>query len=106
MRLLLADSEVMVERLATAVGANEPGLMAEYAEWIAPVLRRRRQSLWDMAAVCTAAKDVVGRRLDGDAADSAMRALDAAIESLRKNGRLAGDGHRRNALLKWLYRGV
>jgi hypothetical protein len=33
-------------------------------------------------------------------------ALDAAIEVLRKNGRLGGDGHKRNALLKWLYRGV
>jgi hypothetical protein len=33
-------------------------------------------------------------------------AMDAAIGVLRKNGRLAGDMHGRNALLKWLYKGV
>ena len=32
--------------------------------------------------------------------------LDAAIDVLRKNGRLGGDPHKRNALLKWFYRGV
>ncbi len=106
LRLLLADTEVMVERLAMAVGADDPRLMAEYAEWAGPVLRRRRQSLWDMAAVCAAARDVVRPRLDEPAAVAAIRALDAAVEVLRKNGRLGGDGHRRNALLKWLYRGV
>ena len=40
------------------------------------------------------------------AGDDVTRAIDAATASLRKNSRIAGDRHKRNALWKWMYRGV
>jgi hypothetical protein len=106
MRRLLADAEVLIDRLALSVAANDPRPMAQYAEWIDPIFRRRRVSLWDLAALCGAIKEVATSRLDEGAAAAMNAAMDAAIGVLRKNGRLAGDMHGRNALLKWLYKGV
>ena len=106
LRQLLADAEVLIDRLAISVASNDPRPMAEYAEWIDPIFRRRRVSLWDLAALCAAIRDTAAPRLDEAAAASLTRALNAAIEVLRKNGRLGGDTHKRDALLQWLYRGV
>ncbi len=103
---LLRDAEVLIERLALSVTSNDPRPMAEYAEWIGPVFRRKRVSLWELASMCAAIRDNVVSRLDPDAAASAVTALDGAIAVLRKNGRVGGDGHKRNPLLRWFYRGV
>jgi hypothetical protein len=106
LRQLLHDSEVLIDRLAMCVASNDPRPMAEYAEWIGPVFRRRGVSLWDVVALCESIRETAKPQLEDDEAAALGRALDAAVEVLRKNGRLAGDGHKRNALLKWLYRGV
>ena len=100
------DAEVLVERLAMCVASNDSRWLAEYAEWIGPVLRRRGVSQWDAVPVCEAIREVVGARLGDEESAVAGHSLDAAIAVFRKNGRLGGDGHKRNALLKWLYRGV
>ena len=104
--VLLADAEVLIERLALSVTSNDPRPTAEYAEWIGPVFRRKRISLWQVANVCAAIRDNVVTRLDEPAGASAVAAMDGAIAVLRKNGRVGGDGHTRNPLLKWFYRGV
>jgi hypothetical protein len=88
------------------VAANDSRPMAEYAEWIGPTFRRRGVSLWDVAALCNGIRETATPKLGDDEAGALGRALDAAVEVLRKNGRLGGDGHKRNGLLKWLYRGV
>jgi hypothetical protein len=106
LRQLLADAEVLIGRLAYSVTSGDPRPMADYAEWIDPIFRRRRVSLWDLSVLCMAIRDVAARRVGADAAGAVTEAMDAAIAVLRKNGRLGGDGHKRNALLKWLYRGV
>jgi hypothetical protein len=106
LRQLLHDAEVLIDRLAMCVAANDPRPMAEYAEWIDPIFRRRGVSLWDVVALCEGIRETAKPQLGGDEAAAMGRALDAAVEVLRKNGRLGGDGHKRNALLKWLYRGV
>ncbi|MGD0019214.1 MAG: hypothetical protein ABSD62_08160 [Candidatus Limnocylindrales bacterium] len=106
LRQLLHDAEVLIERLAMCVAANDSRPMAEYAEWIGPTFRRRGVSLWDVAALCNGIRETATPKLGDDEAGALGRALDAAVEVLRKNGRLGGDGHKRNGLLKWLYRGV
>jgi hypothetical protein len=106
LRQLLHDAEILVDRLAISVAANDSRPMAEYAEWIGPIFRRRGVSLWDVVAICEGIREIATPKLDDEEAAAMGRALDAAAEVLRKNGRLGGDGHKRNALLKWLYRGV
>jgi hypothetical protein len=104
-RSLLHDAELLTERLAMCVSSDDPRWLAEYAEWIGPIYRRRGVPLADVAALAEGIR-VATTRLGPGEADARDRALDAAIAVLRKNGRLAGDRHKRNALLRWLYRGV
>lgn len=106
LRQLLHDAEVLIDRLAMCVACNDPRPMAEYAEWIGPIFRRRGVSLWDVVALCQGIRETAAPKLGDEEAAAMGRSLDAAVEVLRKNGRLGGDPHKRNALLKWLYRGV
>lgn len=104
-RSLLHDAEMLTERLAMCISSNDPRWLAEYAEWIGPIYRRRGVPLADLAALGEGIR-VATTHLGPGEADARDRALDAAIAVFRKNGRLAGDRHKRNALLRWLYRGV
>jgi hypothetical protein len=104
-RSLLHDAELLSERLAMCISGNDPRWLAEYAEWIGPIYRRRGVPLADLAALCEGIRVATTRLEPGEAA-ARDRALDAAIAVFRNNGRLAGDRHKRNALLRWLYRGV
>ena len=106
LRHLLRDGELLVERLAMCLENGETRWLTEYAEWIGPIYRRRGVPLSDLGALCSAVRDTVEPHLSRDEFAVAERALDAAQTILRNNGRLGGDRHKRNALLKWLYRGV
>jgi hypothetical protein len=106
LRRLLHDAEVLIERLALCVAGNDRRWLAEYAEWVGPIFRRRGVSQSDVAALCEGLRKTVAPRLGHDELAVMDRSLDAAIAVFKKNGRLAGDSHKRNALLKWLYRGV
>ena len=106
LRHLHHDAEVLIERLAMCVAGNDRRWLAEYAEWVGPIFRRRGVSQSDVAALCEGLRKTVGPRLGHDELAVMDRSLDAAIAVFKKNGRLAGDSHKRNALLKWLYRGV
>jgi hypothetical protein len=106
LRRLLRDAELLVDRLAICVASGEDRWLIEYAEWIGPIYRRRGVPLADLGAVCAGIRDTVGPQLNPDELAVATRSLDAAIAVFTRNGRLAGDTHKRNALWKWLYRGV
>lgn len=105
-RRLQHDGELLIERLAASVAGNDPRWMSGFAEWLGPILRRRRVSQWDVAALCEGIRETVRPTLGAEEMAGADRALDAAVAVLRKNGRVGGDPHKRNALAKWLYRGV
>jgi hypothetical protein len=106
LRRLLHDVEVMNERLALCLGSGSTRWLTEYAEWIGPILRRRGVPQADMAALCAGVIAEIKTKADPDELAAATRALDAAAAVFKRNGRLGGDRHKRNALLKWMYRGV
>jgi hypothetical protein len=106
LRKLLRDGELLVDRLATCVASGETRWLTEYAEWIAPIYRRRGVPLGDLSLICAGIRLGIEPTLGPDELALASRALDAAIVSFGKNARIGGDGHKRNALLKWLYKGV
>jgi hypothetical protein len=105
-RRLLRDGEVFVERLAMCLASDNPRWLGGFAEWIAPIYRRRGVTLLDLAALCAGIQEVIAPDLSVDEQASTARALDAAVIVLRRNSRIAGDRHKRNALWKWMYRGV
>jgi hypothetical protein len=106
LRRLLRDGELLVERLAMSLGSDDVRWIAEYAEWIGPLYRRRHVPLGDLATLCAGIRTALAPDLDEQELASADRALEAAQLVLRRNGRVAGDEHKRRAILKWMYRGV
>lgn len=106
LRRLLHDGELLVDRLATCVSSGEIRWLTEYAEWIQPIYRRRRVPLGDLGALCAGIREKVAPQLGPNELEVATRSLDAAIAILGRNSRLGGDGHKRNALWQWLYKGV
>jgi hypothetical protein len=106
LRRLLRDGELLVDRLATCVASGDDRWLTEYAEWICPIYRRRGVPLGDLGAICAGIRNNVAAQLGPDDLAVATRSLDAAIAILGRTSRLGGDGHKRNALWKWLYKGV
>jgi hypothetical protein len=106
LRRLLRDAELLTQRLAMCLGSANTRWLSEYAEWIVPVYRRRGVSLLDVAAICDGLGHAIGPDLGTDEREMADRSLAAATAVLRRDSRLAGDRHQRNALWKWMYKGV
>ncbi len=106
LRHLLRDTELLTERLAMCLGSDNPRWLIEYAEWIAPIYRRRGVSLLDICALADGIRAVTAADLGEDERAAAERSLQAATAIWKRNSRLGGDRHKRNALWKWMYRGV
>lgn len=106
LRRFLHDGELLVERLAMSLGADDVRWVAEYCEWIGPIYRRGHVPLADLATLCAGIREALVPDLTEEELVSATRALDAADVVLRRNGRVAGDRHKRRAIFKWMYRGV
>ena len=103
---LLRDAELIVERLSMCLASNDTRWLAEYAEWIGPIYRRRGVPLGDLAALCEGIRATIAPELAETELAAAEQALNAAIGIFKRNGRIAGDRHKRNTLWKWMYRGV
>ncbi|MGD0122606.1 MAG: hypothetical protein ABSC46_08605 [Candidatus Limnocylindrales bacterium] len=106
LRRLLRDGELLVERLSMCLGSDTVRWLSEYAEWIGPIYRRRGVPLGDLSALCAGIRETVEPMLSPAEHEVATRALEAATAIFKRNGRIAGDRHKRNALWKWMYRGV
>jgi len=106
LRHLLRDAELLVERVALCVEAGDPRPAHDYAEWTAPVYRRRRVPMDDLVALCDGLRAAFPSVLAPDELGAAAEALDAAVEAYRWHRRIAGDARRRNPILAFLYKGA
>ncbi len=106
LRHLLHDAELLAERVALSVATLEPDLAREYAEFTAPVYRRRRTPMDDLVALCEGLRTAFPSVLAPGELGAASEALDAAIKVYRWHRRVAGDARKRNALLRLLYKGA
>jgi len=105
LRQLLRDAELLAERVAVSVETGRPDLAREYAEWTAPVYRRRGVSMDDVVALCEGLREAFPSVLAPGELPAADAALDAAIKAYRWHRRIAGDARRKNAFLQFLYKG-
>lgn len=104
-RQLLRDAALLAERVAISVAAADPLQAREYADWTAPLYRRRRVPMDDLVALCEGLRGALPSVLAPAELGSASAALDAAIEVYRWHRRLAGDARKKNAFLQFLYKG-
>jgi hypothetical protein len=105
LRHLLRDAELIAERVATCVAAGSTEPAREYAEWTAPVYRRRKTPMDDLIALCEGLRAALPAILAPAELESSSAAIDAAIKVYRWHRRLAGDGRKRNPILEFIYKG-
>jgi hypothetical protein len=106
LRELLADLQAFVGRVALAIAADDPSVMTGWAENIAVRYRKRVVPMDDVIALCEGLRTVVPGLVTPDASESVNAALDAAIKVFKWHRRLAGDGHKRNAFVAFIYKGA
>ena len=106
LRERLRDAELLAERIAASVAEDDPGVAGEYADWTAPVYRRKRVPLDDLINLCEGLRAAIAGASAPSVADAADGAIDAAIAQYKWNRRIAGDARKRNALLRFIYKGA
>lgn len=102
----LRDAELLAERVAICVAADDPTPASEYADWTSPVYRRKQVPLDDLIALCEGLRTALPVALAPGELEAANTALDAAIEQYRWHRRLAGDARKKNAFLQFIYKGA
>jgi hypothetical protein len=105
LRALLRDSEVFLERIARALASGDPGQAREWADWVAPVYRRRKVPMDDLVTLCEGLRSALAAVLAPAEQAAADVALDQAIETFRRYRRIAGDARKRSRILTALYKG-
>ena len=105
LRQRLRDAELLAERVAASVAAGSTVQLREYADWTAPVYRRKRVPLDDLINLCEGLRAALPIALAPHEMHDAEAALDAAIAQYRWHRRLAGDARKRNPFLQFIYKG-
>jgi hypothetical protein len=105
LRALLRDTDIFIERIASSVAADDPVFVREFADQIAPVYRRRRVSMDDLATIFEGLRSASTTVLAPAEMAVADQAIDAGIKVFRHYRRIGGDARPRNPLLQMLYRG-
>jgi hypothetical protein len=105
LRALLRDTQVFVERIARALASGDPGQAREWADWVAPVYRRRKVPMDDLVTLCEGLRSTLAAVLAPAEQAAADIALDQVIETFRRYRRIAGDARKRSRILTALYKG-
>jgi hypothetical protein len=105
LRQRLRDAELLAERIGLSVAAGDPAPAREYADWTAPVYRRKRVPLDDLINLLEGLRVALPSLLATDELASADRAIDEAIATYLWHRRIAGDARKRNAFLQFIYKG-
>jgi hypothetical protein len=105
LRERLLDAQVLAERIAYSVSVDDPSAAGEYADWTAPVYRRKRVPLDDLINLCEGLRAAIAGAMAPPVADEADRSIDAAIAQYKWHRRIAGDARKRNAFLQFIYKG-
>jgi hypothetical protein len=105
LRHLLRDTDGYLERVARAVASGSPAQAGEWADWVAPVFRRRRVPMDDLIVLSKGLRVALAAVLSGDDLASADAAIDQAIAVFRWQRGIAGDARKRNRILWALYKG-
>ena len=105
LRQLLRDAALLAERVAVCLERGDSGNAREYAEWTAPLYRRRFVPMDDVIALCNGLRAAFPSVLAPGELPFAGDALDAAIAGYKWHRRIAGDARKKNAFLQLLYKG-
>ena len=105
LRHLLRDTDGFLERVARAIGSGSPAEVREWAEWVAPVFRRRHVPMDDLISLSQGVRVALAAVLSEEERVPADAALDEGIAVFRWHRGIAGDARKRNRLLAAIYKG-
>ena len=105
LRQLLRDTEVFVERIARALASGDPAQAREWADWVAPVYRRRKVPMDDLVTLSEALRGALAAVLAPEEQAAVDVALDETIATFRRYRRIAGDARKRSRIQTALYKG-
>jgi hypothetical protein len=105
-RLLLRDTQVMVERVAKSVASGDPTWTREWTDWVAPVYRRRGVPMDDVAGLLQGVRRAAAPLLSEDERVPMNVAVDEAVAITRYHRRFSGDARQRNPIVNALYKGA
>ena len=103
---LLEDLAAYVDRLAVAVGSDDPRAMATFADLVAVRYRKRKISMDDVVTLCQGLRRAAVAAVEPSAEPAIDASIDAAIEVFKWHRRLAGDARKRHPLLSFIYKGA
>ncbi len=106
LRNLLRDTQIMIERIAKAVASGDVIWTREWADWVAPVYRRRKVPMDDAIALMEGLRRASAAMLDEDERLPMNAAVDAAVKVFRYYRRFSGDARVRNPILDAIYKGA
>jgi hypothetical protein len=102
---LLRDADGFLERVARAVASGSPAEVREWAEWVAPVFRRRKVPMDDLILLSEGVRVAVAAVASADERVPADVALDQGIAVFRWHRGISGDARKRSRLAMALYKG-
>lgn len=106
LRRLLRDTTTIIDVVASAIAAGDPGIVRSWADAAVPVYRRHGVPMDDLATIANGIRSVLDAALPPEADALSTAAIDGAIEVFRWSRRLGGDARKRNRLLNAIYKGA
>ena len=106
LRLLLRDTEILIDQVADSVATNSVAAIRSWAEQASIIYRRRRVPMDNVIALCDGLREAGQAVLSPSERGAADLALDAAVERFRWQRRIAGDARKRNRILQLIYKGA
>jgi hypothetical protein len=103
---LQLDVDSFVNRLADAVGANNPGGLARWAEMVVPRFRKKALSMDELMLLFEGLRRAAPAAVQPGGMPIVDASIDAANAVFKWHRRLAGDARKRNPLLAFLYKGA
>ncbi|MDP8905370.1 MAG: hypothetical protein M3N29_08650 [Chloroflexota bacterium] len=105
LRLFLRDYERHIEQLARALETGDRYYVTHYAEWLVPVLRRRRVPMKHFIALLRGLRDAAATVLTPAESEVVAQHLDRAEAVLQHHRRLPGD-HPGNPIVRFFWKGA
>ena len=105
LRIFYRDYERHFEQLARALASGNDEPVQQYAEWLIPLMRRRRVPAADTVTLIAAMAPAAGTVLTPAEATATAGIIERWIARLRRAKRLAGD-RKRHPVLSFFWKGV
>lgn len=106
LRLLLRDTQVLIDRLGLSLASGDPSFTRDWADQVAVLYRRRQVPMDDLIAIAEGLRKASETVVPAAERSPLDDAIDQAVRVWGAYRRIAGDARKRNRLLQLIYKGA